>query len=200
VNRQCILHGAGGQLQMTLSWDDPEDLDLHVYEPQASQPGGFCEIWYGNVGNREYTDGGADPSGGVSGCTPIGWLDRDSNPACEFDNVDIENVIYPYDNATPPSGTYTVLADYYADCAGQSDTLADGGTIQSIPDYPQVNYAIQVRRNGAVYQYCRSFSPNDADGSGPCNAKTDGGSSDGAGGGFFGGGVTCTMVDTFTLP
>jgi hypothetical protein len=182
INDRCTLHGAGGQLQMTMSWDDAEDLDLHVWEPQASQPNGYCEIYYGNVGNRIDPDGGLDADANTSLCTPVGWLDRDSNPACDFDNVDVENVIYPED-AGPPSGTYTVLSDFWEDCAGEDDN----GT--TVPAYSTINYAIQVRREGAVYQYCRSFTPSDVDGSGPCNPN---------GGGLYG--KSCTIVDTFTFP
>ena len=135
-----------------MSWDYPEDLDLHVREPQG---GGDCEIFYGNIGPRQYTDGGLDPSGFSPNCTPVGWLDRDSNPACNLDNVDIENVIYP-PNVTPPSGTYSVYTDFWEDCS-------DVGLAQS---YTTIPYAVQVRRNGQVFVYCSSFAGGTSDSGG----------------------------------
>jgi len=95
VQGECVLNGGGGDLQVTLRFSDPEDLDLHVVEP------GGCEIYYGN---------------------PVceGSLDLDSNAGCAVDNVDIENVVYEAGNP-PPSGTYRVRVDYYQNCTATKD-------------------------------------------------------------------------------
>jgi hypothetical protein len=102
---KCVLHGANGGLQMTLSFDDPEDFDIHVEEPSGKT------VWYENT-NR--------PPGSSSGV--VGSLDRDSNAGCQFgtqgDGVNIENVIYP--SSGIPSGTYKVYVDYWQNCNGKS--------------------------------------------------------------------------------
>jgi hypothetical protein len=78
-----------GDLQVSISWDVDSDVDLHVIDPDGA------EIYY------DQTD---SPSGGV--------LDLDSNAACLIDHVRNENITW----ATAPSGTYTVLVDYYDSC------------------------------------------------------------------------------------
>ena len=80
-----------GDIQVSVSWDAESDVDLHVVEP------GTEEIYYGNP---------ASAAGGV--------LDLDSNAGCSIDHVKNENITYP--SITPPSGTYTVLVDYWDAC------------------------------------------------------------------------------------
>ena len=92
VNSQCVLNGSAGEVQVTLSWDAFEDLDVHVVQPNG------CDIWYGNLT-----------------CSGAGTLDRDSNAGCSAnDGIDIENVIFP--SSGVPSGTYTVIVDEYEHC------------------------------------------------------------------------------------
>ncbi|MBS2027055.1 MAG: hypothetical protein JST54_04040 [Deltaproteobacteria bacterium] len=193
VDNYCVLNGGAGPVQVTLSWDYPEDLDLHVIEPQDGGPeacfsdnvapcifpdpgvtpnqcaNGFpasfpsdytgqgCEIWYGNIGPRPGDPGSGD-------CEPIGWLDRDSDPGCSFDGINIENVIYAT-GVPAPVGTYMVRVDYYTGCAG--DTYLNGATVAP---YPNIPYAVQVRSNGQVQLYCDSFpgqsSNNGSEGTG----------------------------------
>ncbi|MBS2032260.1 MAG: hypothetical protein JST54_30450 [Deltaproteobacteria bacterium] len=98
VNNACVLNGAAGEVQVTLSWDALEDLDVHVVEPNG------CAIWYGNT-NR--------PTG-TSQCSASGSLDRDSNAGCQTDGINIENVICP--SSGVPSGTYSVIVDEYEHC------------------------------------------------------------------------------------
>jgi hypothetical protein len=81
-----------GALQVSLSWNNASDVDLHLVEP------GGEEIYYGN---------GASAAGGT--------LDLDSNAACTIDGVNNENITYG--SHTPPSGTYTVRVDYWDACA-----------------------------------------------------------------------------------
>jgi hypothetical protein len=89
----------GGDVQVTLRWTGPADLDLHVIDPAND------EIYYGN-------------SMSASG----GSLDRDANAACngpaDDDNA-VENVFWPAGAA--PVGDYAALVAVYADCAGPLD-------------------------------------------------------------------------------
>ena len=82
-----------GKFQVSLSWDNPVDLDLHVVEPSSE------EIYYGNTVS---SDGGT--------------LDLDSNAACSIDGINNENVSFPNANQPPPPGQYTVRADFYEAC------------------------------------------------------------------------------------
>ena len=142
VNGSCILNGGGGPVQITLRFDQAEDLDLHVLEPLPA--GGSCEIYY------------LDPNDmltGPSTCGAVGSLDLDSNAGCVIDNVDTENVIYPPGAA--PKGTYKVLVDYYQNCS----------TTRPVP------FEIVVRNNGVTTSTCGSFQPADADAGGAGSGK-----------------------------
>jgi hypothetical protein len=86
-----VTRVGSGDVQVSLSWDGPSDLDLHVVGPDSS------EVYYSN---RTSASGGT--------------LDLDSNAACTIDNIDNENVTWPSGKA--PSGTYTVRADYWSNC------------------------------------------------------------------------------------
>lgn len=85
-----------GTLRFTLLWDNDNDQDLHVIEPDETR------IWYGSPG----------PS--ATG----GRLDRDDNVGvCGTDTVPggVENTYWPADRAAP-FGTYTVEVQQYSDC------------------------------------------------------------------------------------
>jgi len=113
-----------GTLQISLAWGTPDDLDLHVVEPSGN------EIYYGTPTSSD---------GGV--------LDLDSNPACEIDNIDTENVTWPNASAKPPKGTYIVRADYYESCSGLAPA-----------------YQVTVNNCGNVSQFTGSFAANADDG------------------------------------
>jgi hypothetical protein len=68
---QGLLVGTG-DVQVGIVWDTPTDVDLHVTEP------GGETIYYGNL----------QSSAG-------GTLDLDSNPACNIDGVNAENIFWP---------------------------------------------------------------------------------------------------------
>jgi hypothetical protein len=87
-----IVEAGTGQLQVSLSWDQPNDLDLHLVEPNGE------EIYYSN----DYSVNG-------------GVLDLDSNPDCYIDGVQNENITYS-DESTVETGTYTVRIDLYSAC------------------------------------------------------------------------------------
>ena len=80
-----------GDLQVSVAWDTPTDVDLHVIEP------GGCELYYSNTG-----------------CGSGGVLDLDSNPGCLMDNVNNENIFWPQGAA--PVGDYIVRVDFFEDC------------------------------------------------------------------------------------
>jgi len=92
-----VLHVGSGDVQVSLSWDTPTDVDLHVVDPSGD------EVYYGNT---------TSVSGGV--------LDLDSNPACNLDNKNNENITWPTNAA--PIGTYIVRVDYWSSCSVTEDT------------------------------------------------------------------------------
>ncbi len=124
--RECVLKGGTGDVQVTLRFLDPVDLDLHVYEPVDGGMG--CHIYYADVGPN-------------NSCGSKGALDLDSNPSCQLDNVDIENVIYPA-NRRPPFGEYGVDVNYY-------DTCSIG---RNVP------WQIEVRAGGELKYWCGAFA------------------------------------------
>jgi len=147
VAGQCVLRGKTGNIQVTLRWNQPEDLDLYVVEPLPD--GGSCEIFYGQPGSR---DASVPiplpfPLPTPPSCGAIGWLDLDSNAGCNIDNVDIENIIYPPQQSVT-RGRYVVRANYYQNCMSP----------------PSVPYEVEVRANGQTRYFCGSFTPSQANG------------------------------------
>jgi hypothetical protein len=84
-----------GDVQVSISWDVDNDVDLHVVDPN-----GF-EIYYGDQ---------VSPEGGE--------LDLDSNASCDIDGVNNENILWPVGKA--PAGTYTVRVDNYENCSNMA--------------------------------------------------------------------------------
>ncbi len=78
-------------MQVSLGFDQNEDLDLHVIEPSGE------EIYFAN-----------------SNSDTGGELDLDSNPACSIDGINNENVYWPAGGAPP--GTYEAFVHYWANC------------------------------------------------------------------------------------
>jgi len=79
-----------GDIQLSLSWNDYNDLDLHCFDPQGE------EIYYMHR---------------VSGKTG-GTLDVDRNASEPFVRTPIENIYWPPSGAPP--GIYKVFLVYYA--------------------------------------------------------------------------------------
>jgi len=89
--RDAVLNG--GDVQATLTWDSPADLDLHMLDTAGD------EIWYLWPG----------PSAGG------GQLDRDANPACtEQAPLPTENIYWSTGKA--PQGRYRVWVELYDPC------------------------------------------------------------------------------------
>lgn len=89
------LDGLGtGDLQVSLLWEAPVDLDLSVRDPDGDV------VWY---------DRPQVPSGGT--------LDRDANfPCTQIEDEPVENAFWP-EGAAPP-GVYTVTVSYRTSCGG----------------------------------------------------------------------------------
>lgn len=94
-----------GALQVSLSFDNAKDVDLHLIEPEYNDEWGYPvsfydrHIYYGNHYSANY-----------------GYLDLDSNPGCSIDNVNNENITYADEEAYVAPGTYKVYVDLYENC------------------------------------------------------------------------------------
>jgi hypothetical protein len=82
-----------GTLQASLSFDQNDDLDLHVVTPAG------LDIYYGS---RSFNGGS---------------LDLDSNAGCNIDRVNNENIVWP-STSTPAPGKYAIKVDFYRSCTG----------------------------------------------------------------------------------
>lgn len=81
-----------GKLQVSVSFDNAKDIDLHLIEPNGSH------IYYGQ----------STSSNG-------GQLDLDSNASCNIDNINNENIYYE-NEATVEAGTYKAYVVMYSNC------------------------------------------------------------------------------------
>lgn len=82
-----------GRIQVTLSWNNKDDVDLWVLEPNTTK------IYYGNRGPT------------ASG----GRLDHDAYAACTNAPPAIENIYWP-STANPSPGVYHAVVDLFRDC------------------------------------------------------------------------------------
>jgi len=87
-----LLDSGIGVLHVSLSWDQENDVDLHLIEPDGE------EIYFGN----RYSSTG-------------GELDIDSNAACSIDGINNENIFYE-DESEIDEGQYEVLVDLWSNC------------------------------------------------------------------------------------
>jgi hypothetical protein len=117
-NASVVAVGSG-ELQVSVSWDAASDVDIHLVEPDGT------EIYYGAQ---------TSPSGGT--------LDLDSNPGCNIDNVNNENITY----TEAPPGEYSVLVDYYSGC-----------------EVEQTNYVVTVQLPGQQPQVFNGVFTGDGD-------------------------------------
>lgn len=90
-----VIEVGTGDVQVSVSWDVPSDVDLYLVEPSGET------IYFGNEESE---------TGGV--------LDLDSNAACGSPDVRNENITWPDD--VPPSGEYTVRVNYWSACDQQA--------------------------------------------------------------------------------
>ena len=116
-----------GDVQVTLSWDNRNDLDLHVIDP---------------VGEEIFFKQAASSSNGR--------LDIDSNLDCKSNMTDspIENIYWNFGEA--PRGRYQVRVVYYKQCVEQISTqfkvrvLVDGEIVEFTGDVDFQGEEIQV--------------------------------------------------------
>ena len=96
-----------GDVQVTLQWSTPVDLDLYVTDPAGD------EVSYQNT---------SVPSGGV--------LDVDARRSCQATPETVENIVW---TGTAPRGDYGIRVNYYTACdQGPADytvTLRRGGEV-----------------------------------------------------------------------
>lgn len=113
-----IIQVGSGDIQISASWSDSADVDLHVIDPN---------------GDHVYFANKTVPSGGT--------LDLDANAACSPNETtpgrvfySNENIVWPTGSA--PNGTYKVFLDYWSDCnVAQTDWVV---TIQRTGAAPQI--------------------------------------------------------------
>ena len=86
-----------GDVQVALSWDLSEDLEIYVVEPSGE------EIYFGH-------------SSSATG----GLLDLDSNPGCGIDGINHESISWAPGQA--PRGEYEVRVNYWSNC-GTTETV-----------------------------------------------------------------------------
>ena len=95
-----IHHVGTGDVQVSVSWDVDNDIDLHV----VYSLNGYEVYWLYDV----------SPEGGT--------LDLDSNAACDIDHVRNENIVWP--KGTAPRGTYTIRVENSYNCIGRPRTMS----------------------------------------------------------------------------
>lgn len=113
-----------GELQISLAFSNAKDVDLHVIEPNGNI------IFFGSRQPWLFT---TDSTPNISEGQIIG-LDLDSNPGCNIDNVNKENIYFPAEYVQ--KGTYTVLVDMFSNC---DENIATDWTVR-------VNYRGQLIR------------------------------------------------------
>jgi hypothetical protein len=104
----AIIEVGTGEVQVSVSWDTDSDVDLHVTDPAGD------EVYYGQTVVES-----------------SGMLDLDSNPNCNIDGVNNENITW----ASAPEGTYIVRLDYFKSC-----------------DVEATSYIVTVQRMGEPFE------------------------------------------------
>ncbi len=125
------------ELLVSLGWDAPVDLDLHVELPSGVIVGAK------NINAFEPTPGVQPPP---DGATLGGYHDYDSNQQCSLDLRNRENVVW---QVTPPPGRYRVYAELYSACdaaAVNFEATALQGT-ESLADSGGTLYAFDAREH-----------------------------------------------------
>lgn len=93
--REFQLIPAGtGELQISLSWDKEDDVDLHLVKKDSKR------IYYGS--KHLYNSEGIE----------VAELDIDSNPGCQLDGIKNENIYFHQ----LEDGEYAIYVDLYSKC------------------------------------------------------------------------------------
>ena len=95
LTQELVFNNHGnvtGSLQVSMTWDKPNDVDLHLLQPNGET------VFYGNA----HSSNGA-------------MLDVDSNAGCSIDNINNENIIFG-DESIVYNGEYVVYVDVWSAC------------------------------------------------------------------------------------
>lgn len=130
IEVSTLEQSSAAKMQISLSWDLLNDIDLHLVEPNGN------EIYFGNEGglNYDWDQLYIDHPDDWDMLTPdqmseyilddevtTGVLDLDSNPGCWIDSVNNENIIYIFPSDIQV-GEYIVRVDFYSDCVWAGTT------------------------------------------------------------------------------
>lgn len=96
-----------GELVVSLIWDRNVDLDLRVVDPNGSL------VWWRSINSTKRPRPG-DPPLPPEALQQGGILDFDSNPQCQIDGRNRENIVW---KTAPPAGRYTVRVDNFSLCS-----------------------------------------------------------------------------------
>lgn len=96
-----------GALEINLTFSNAKDIDLHLFTPSGNH------IYYGNRGFDVMNENGE--------VVERYGLDKDSNPSCNIDNLNNENIVIP--SRFVENGEYTVKIDLYENCNRSIETL-----------------------------------------------------------------------------
>jgi hypothetical protein len=99
----CLPKDAPPNAVISLTWDTPVDLDLQVLTPS----GLLVDSKHPLI--TEPNDAGVLPR-------KIDGIDRDSNPACNIDGINTEDLVW---NATVPHGSYGIYVNLFSACGQQ---------------------------------------------------------------------------------
>lgn len=115
-----------GDVQVTLHWDGPNDLDLHVIDPAGE------EIFYVHTTSASH-----------------GQLDVDANRGCATRmDKPVENIFWPTSQA--PTGNYQVAVNYYENC--ESAPLSTPFTVEVLIDGKTQTFQGQLDTVGQTVQ------------------------------------------------
>lgn len=95
-----VIHVGNGDVQVSVSWSDSSDVDLHVLDPSGE------EIYYSH---HTSASGGNLDLDSNAGCAPSGGTFKSN-----------ENVVWPTGQGA--QGTYTVRLDYWSSCSATKPT------------------------------------------------------------------------------
>ena len=135
------------ELLVSLGWDVPADLDLHVELPDGTIVGAK------NINSNVPSGNPADLSWMYGG-----FLDIDSNQECLIDAIDRENVVWLKHEGDPkavppPSGHYKVYANLFDPC---------GASSVSFEAVAQLNGQVIQRGASILYEFdSRQLPPAD---------------------------------------
>lgn len=122
-----VIEVGTGKLQVSLTWDKLDDVDLHLIDPNGNE----IAYWMPYAVNGVFTindwvdfwDLYEDSDEEMltlfqnfikgKGLKVIGSLDLDSNAACELDGVNNENITYEKDVI---AGTYSIAVNLWEKC------------------------------------------------------------------------------------